>query len=174
MQIAARIPQRLFVSMGSPVGPPRQIPATIVMETNAMTATKAKVEPSGGMTMSGISGIIGSRFDRKRSVYKQPGKVDETCSQLAKQFQPRSLLLQWGERLTLPGMPKAHYSPPIARAGVPSGGNQAREIGLGKNVVRRMHELCGQTTRKPLVATALPQTRLSLSKAFGFFQGFQR
>lgn len=38
------------------------------------------------------------------------------CKRPAKQFQPRSLLLQWGERLTLPGMPKAHYSPPIARA----------------------------------------------------------
>ncbi len=98
----------------------------------------------------------------------------KTARDWPSRFQPRSLLLQWGERLTLPGMPKAHYSPPIARAGVPSDGIQAREIGLGTNIVRRMHVPCGQTTRKPLVATALPQTRLSLSKAFGFWQSFQQ
>jgi hypothetical protein len=37
-------------------------------------------------------------------------------SRLVKQFQPRSLFLQWGERLTPLGMPKAHYSPAIVRA----------------------------------------------------------
>jgi len=91
-QVTAFIPQRRVVAVGSLEGPPRQIPVVIANETNAITATKARLDPSDGRTISGISKMFGITLTGSEA---NTTTLIGSChrSLLAKQFQPRSLSL---------------------------------------------------------------------------------